>query len=186
MLLYLFYGQTSWQKSMKTNISCIISRKLLLGVPSGTSTISLSPLSLSLFLFLSLFSLCLSVVGNVATGNTQLAPSDICYVNFLWQPSISYRHRHRRRRRCRRGCLRCCCCYLLTAPLCVDKWLRSSLEFQRAHTAGTSQNRWQSGEGRQGAAGGTLAKCWKLILSLQKRIGSIVRAPFACILRRRN
>lgn len=56
MLLYLFYGQTSWQKSMKTNISCIMRRKLLLGVPLATSSISLS-LSPSLFLslFLSLF-----------------------------------------------------------------------------------------------------------------------------------
>lgn len=54
---------------MKTNISCIIRRKLLLGVPLTTNTISLS--------------LSFSVVANVATGNTQLASSDICYVNFL-------------------------------------------------------------------------------------------------------
>lgn len=61
MLLYLFYGQTSWQKSMKTNISCIIRRKLLPGVPSGTSTIFLSPslslsYSFSFFLSVSLWS----------------------------------------------------------------------------------------------------------------------------------
>lgn len=54
MLLYLFYGQTSWQKSMKTNISCIIRRKLLPGVPLATISLSLSP-SLFLSLFLSIF-----------------------------------------------------------------------------------------------------------------------------------
>lgn len=133
-VLCIFYGQTSWQKSMKTNISCTVRKNLLIELPLAT-IIFLS--SLSLFLSFSLYG-----IANDATGNTQLASSDISYVNFLWQPSILYRRR-RGRHRC---CSCCCCCYLLAAPLCVDKRLRSGLEFQRGlsarrHAAGTSQNR---------------------------------------------
>lgn len=151
VVLYLFYGQTCWQKSMKTNISCIIRRKLLLGVPLATITISSS---LSLFICsrqrrrrkhaarLEWHLLCQFFV----TAINLVSPSP----SSLWSPSLLLL------------LLFVDCPVVCWQAIAFVSWVSA-----QTHSGDLPEPMTEWWGGRQGE-GSTLAKCWKLIYALAK------------------